>query len=76
MGGMSHPENPARGVSLSGVGCTERSRAEQSRHHLASWNATECGVEELRGCPVLQGGWVIARRWRINSSRINRLIPT
>lgn len=36
----------------------------QSRHHLASWNATEQGVESAEG----GGGGLMAGIWSINSS--------
>lgn len=47
-GGMSHPENPAHGVSLSALWCP-LCRAD------AIWNATEQGVEGLRETPKLKG---------------------
>ena len=73
------------GAEISGVECLIRRillvgflslgsvvSAVQSRHHLASWNATEQGVE---GSLMLQGGWVMAERC-INSSSTNHLMPT
>lgn len=55
---MSHPENPAGGVSrpqLSGV-----HRAEQTPSGLLECNRAGGWMEELRGLQSLQGGWVPA----------------
>lgn len=73
-GGMSHPVNPAGGVSLSRS--LSLVSTVQSRHHLASWNATEQGVEGLKGS--LQGG--DGSLWLgdgvLNSSGVNHVMPT
>lgn len=62
---VSSRESSSQGfLPLSSVVSTVR-----SRHHLASWNATEQGVEGLRGLLSSWGwGWVMAERWSINSS--------
>lgn len=71
-GEMSHPENPAGGVScpqLSGV-----HRAEQTPSGLLECNRAGGWMEELRGLLSLQGGRVLAGD-SINSSGVNHLIP-
>lgn len=75
-GGVSWVECLIRRILLVGFLSPGSLVSAESRHHLASWNATEQGVEELRQSPVLQGGWVRDGRWSINSSGINHLMPT
>lgn len=47
---VSSRKSCLQGFSLSSLVSTV-----QSRHHLASWNATEQGVEGLRESPMLKG---------------------